>query len=260
MFALWLQLIWQVPDTLMIWRSASSTCGLQKLDLSGTRRKREKGCLPLLCSEFLIAFSGERHTRFVWGTTFWQLAGSMHGRIRTQKTWTTVQSQNCKVFLLCILALSKFNEAQPSYCLVGTMRAQGVPTCSLVALLCGLGAINAVAVKMASKAPFTKAWVLTGSWSTGSEMQDSGRLFNLNLQTRHEDWAVLFLKTAGLKRVSSQVVDLLADMQQEMSKEEEKDTEMRKKQAAMPWFQGCFYVFTWSCRKTMRDHPKGMLV
>lgn len=110
---------------------------------------------PLLCSEFLIAFSGSRHTRFnfVWGTTFWQLAGSMHGHIRTQKTWTTV-------FLLCILALSKFNEAQPSYCLVGTMRAQGVPTRSLVALLCGLGAINAVAVKMASKAPFTKAWVL----------------------------------------------------------------------------------------------------
>lgn len=80
-------------------------------------------------------------------------------------------------------------------------------------------------------------WVLELS-GTGSEMQDSGRLFNLNLQeSRHEDWAVLFLKTAGLKRVSSQVVDLLADMQQEMSKEEEKDTEMRKKQAAMPWFE-----------------------
>ncbi len=64
------------------------------------------------------------------------------------------------------------------------MRAQGVPTRSLVALLCGLGAINAAAVKMASKAPFTKAWVLGLGVAVGE--------LHLNLQeSRHEDWAVV---------------------------------------------------------------------
>ena len=58
---------------------------------------------------------------------------------------------------------------------------------SLVALLCGLGAINAAAVKMASKAPFTKAWVLGLGVAVGE--------LHLNLQeSRHEDWAVVFLK------------------------------------------------------------------